>query len=164
MFLDIPFVVLKRYFDWKMWEFCTVLGWNFWALPAQGKVSVNQKIFSGYQFLLKDQNCFLNHLRTNLILGSEKFVESGKLDNMRYFYSLSLQKLAAGRWNDFPPEKFILKYFQTLNKCGFNYFRTKIYSWAKFKENWFSDPKRSGPVLGRVPHKLVVNSPTHLRK
>ena len=55
-------------------------------------MGANQKIFSGYQFLLKDQNCFLNHLRTNLILGSEKFVESGKLDNMRYFYSLSLQK------------------------------------------------------------------------
>ena len=37
------------------------------------------------------------------------------------------------------------------NQCGFNYFWTKIYSWAKFKGNWFSDPKRSGPVLGRLP-------------
>ena len=25
-------------------------------------------------------------------------------------------------------------------------FWIKIYSWAKFKGNWFSDPKRSGPV------------------
>ena len=36
----------------------------------------------------------------------------------------------------------------TMEGLNFNYFWTKIYSWAKFKRDWFSDPKRSGPALG----------------
>ena len=59
------------------------------------------------------------------------------------------KNLAAGCWSDFPPEEFyFLKYF--------NYFWTKIYSWAKFKGNWFSDPERSVPVLAR--ERLPLNT------
>ena len=74
---------------------------------------------------------------------------------MRYFYSLSLQKLAAGRWSDFPPEKFYFEIFPKTNAVSLNYFTIKIYSWAKFKGNWFSDPKRSGPVLERLSLKFL---------
>ena len=46
----------------------------FEPFPAYGKVGVNQKILSRHELLLKDHNilCALHHLRTNLILGSEK--------------------------------------------------------------------------------------------
>ena len=61
---------------------------------------------------------------------------------MLYSYSLSPQKF--GRW--------AMKWFSSRKtKRGFNYFWTTINSWARFKGNWFSDPKRSGPVLGRLP-------------
>ena len=74
---------------------------------------------------------------------------------MRYFYSLSLQKLAAGRWSDFPPEKFYFEIFPKTNAVSLNYFTIKIYSWAKFKGNWISYPKRSGPVLERLSLKFL---------
>ena len=36
---------------------------------------------------------------------------SGKLGNMRYFYPFNKKNLAAGRWSDFPPEKFYFEIF-----------------------------------------------------
>ena len=36
------------------------------------------------------------------------------------------------------------------NQGGSDYFQTKINSWAKFKRNVFFDPKRTGPLLGRL--------------
>ena len=39
------------------------------------------------------------------------------------------------------------------NQGGSDYFQTKINSWAKFKRNVFFDPKRTGPLLGRLRPK-----------
>ena len=86
---------------------------------------------------------------------------SGELGNMRYFYSLSVQKFGLRVLKWFFSRK-ILFWNIFKNYCGFHYFWTKIYSWAKFKGNWFSDPKRSGPVLGRLtlkfPRDFILNS------
>ena len=72
---------------------------------------------------------------------------------MHYFHSLSLQKFGRRKLKWFFSRK-ILFWNIFKNWCGFNYFWTKIYSWAKFKGNWSSDPKRSGPVLRRLSLNL----------
>ena len=72
---------------------------------------------------------------------------------MHYFHSLSLQKFGRRMLKWFFSRK-ILFWNIFKNWCGFNYFWTKIYTWAKFKGNWSSDPKRSGLVLRRLPLNL----------
>ena len=50
---------------------------------------------------------------------------------------------------------FLINYFAVFekNQGGSDYFQTKINSWAKFKRNVFFDPKRTGPLLGRLRPK-----------
>ena len=87
-------------------------------------------------------------------IGEREKLWSGELNNMRYFYSLSLQKFG----------RRALKWFSSRKKCDFQLFpktnavsaKIQINSWAKFKENWFSDPKRSRPVLGRLSLKTYL--------
>ena len=66
------------------------------------------------------------------------------------------KNLAVGRWSDFCPEKFYFEIFLKTNAVSI-YFWTKMYSWAKFNRNWFSDPKCSGPVLGRLLLNCICN-------
>ena len=134
----------------------------FEPFRAYSKVGVDHKI-------LVDMSCFwrtkivcftsfkdqFNPRKWKKIAESTK-LWSGELCNMRYFYSLSLQKFDEGaevmKW--FSSWKMLFRNILK-NQCGFNYFWSKIYSWAKFKGNWFSDPKRSGPVWGRLSHSWL---------
>ena len=135
--------------------------------PTYGKVGVNKKIFSAWIWVVFEgpNLCALHHLRTNLILGSEK--KSLKVQNFEVvnsaicaiFTLCHCKNLAAECWSDFPPEKFYFEIFSKTNAVSI-YFWTKIYSWAKFNGNWFSDPKRSGPVLGRLPLDIGI-TPKH---
>ena len=99
---------------------------------------------------------------TNLNLGSEKNRWKWKtLKWLTWQYALFLLFVKAKNWPPgaeaiFLPKHFILKYFQKLMP---NYFWTKKYSWAKFKGNWFSDVKRSGPVLGRLSLNVHCKNP-----
>ena len=64
--------------------------------------------------------CALHHLRTNLILGSEKNLSKWKtLKWLTWQYTLVLLFVTAKIWLlnaevIFPPKNFILKYFQKL--------------------------------------------------
>ena len=135
--------------------------------PAYGKVGVNQKIFSAWIWVVFEgpNLCALHHLiRTNLIVGSEKNRLKWKTLKWRtrqyaQFLLCHCKNLAIGRWRDFPPEKFYFEIFSKTNAVSI-YSWTKMYSWAKFNRNWFSDPKRSGPVLGRLPLDIGI-TPKH---
>ena len=90
---------------------------NFEASPAYGKVGVNPKIFSRYELPRKRKK--------PLKVQNFEVVNSAI---RAIFTHCHYKNLATGRWSDFPPEKF---YFEIIiYKCGFNYFWTKIYSWA----------------------------------
>ena len=76
--------------------------------------------------LLKAQNCVLYIVlgpiltwEVKKIAESEK-LWSGKLGNMRYFYSSSMQKIA-GRWSDFRPEKFYFEIFPKTNAVSITF-------------------------------------------
>ena len=88
--------------------------------------------------------------------------KTGELGNMHYFYFLSLPKFGRRALKWFSSRK-ILFWNILKNSCGFNYFWTKIYSWAKFNSNWFFDLKRSGPVLERLPLKCCLQDVEFLR-
>ena len=100
MFLDIPFVGLKKHFVKKKREFLLNMS-CFWTT----------KIVSFTSF--RDQ--FNSQEVKKLVVESEK-LWSGELGNMRYFYFLSLQKFGRrpGANVIFLPKNFILKYFQKL--------------------------------------------------
>ena len=75
-------------------------------------------------------------------------------------YALFLLFVTAKNWPPgaeviFLPKKFYFEIFPKTNAVSLNYFTIKIYSWAKFKGNWFSYPKRSGPVLERLSLKFL---------
>ena len=58
------------------------------------------------------------------------------------------KNLASECWSDFPPEKFYFEIFSKTNAVSITFGLRYIHG-QSLKGNWFSDPKRSGPVLGR---------------
>ena len=140
---------------------------HFWAFSRLRQSGCKSKKYLVDMGSFEGPNlCALHHLRTSLILGGEK--KSFKVKNFEvvsstksavFFYSLSPQKFGHWALKWFSSRK-ILFWNIFKNLCGFNYFWTKINSWARFKGNWFSDPKRSGPVLGRLPLDIGI-TPKH---
>ena len=122
------------------------------TFTAYGKVGVNQKLFGRYELLLKDQNP-RKWKKKSLKVQNFEVVNSAIC---AIFTLCHCKNLAVGCWSDFPPEKFYFEIFWKTNAVSI-YFWTKIYSWAKFNGNWFSDPKRSGRVLGRLPLNCICN-------
>ena len=62
MFLDIPFVGLKRRFcleDLGILHKARMKICILEPFPAYSKVGINKQIFSRHELLLKDQNCVL---------------------------------------------------------------------------------------------------------
>ena len=58
------------------------------------------------------------------------------------------KKLDARRWSHFPPEKVYFEIFSKNNAVSITFGLRYIHG-QSLKGNWFSYPKRSGPVLGR---------------
>ena len=134
-----------------MWGFCTVLGWKYaFSSPfsAYGKVGANQKYLLNMSCFWRTIIVYFTSFKDQFNPG--KWKKSLKVKNFvvvnseicAIFTLCHCKNWPPGAEVIFLPKNFILKYFK--NWCGFNYFWTKIYSWEKFKGNWFSDPKRSG--------------------
>ena len=107
--------------------------------------------------------CLFHHLRTNSILVREK--NRWKCKTLKWwtrkhalFFTLChCKNLVAGHWSDFRPEKLYVEIFSKTNVVSIT-FGLSRYSWVNFKGNWFSDPKHSGPVLGRLPALNLSNN------
>ena len=120
------------------------------TFPAYGKVGVNQKI-------LVDMSCFW---RTKIVcftsfkdqFNPRKWKKSLKVQNFEVvnsaicaiFTTCHCKNLATGRWSDFPPQKFYFEIFTKTNAVSITFGLRYIHG------HWFSHPKRSGPVLGRL--------------
>ena len=94
----------------------------FEPFPAYGKVGANPKIFIRYELRLKDKLKLVCFTSFKDQFNPRKWKKWFKMKNfevvnsaIRAIFTLChCKNLAAGRWSDFPPEKYTLKYFPKL--------------------------------------------------
>ena len=106
---------------------------NFESFPAYGKVGVNPKIFSRYELPRRRKK--------SLKVQNFEVINSAIC---AIFTPCHCKNLATGRWSDFPPQKFYFEIFTKTNAVSITFGLRYIHG------HWFSHPKRSGPVLGRL--------------
>ena len=139
-----------------MWGFCTVLGWKYVFLSHFLRTSK----WVWIKKYLVDASWFW---RTKIVsftsfkdqFNPRKWKKSLKVQNFEVvnsaicavFTLCHCKNLAAECWGDFPPEKFYFEVFSKPNAASITFGLRYIH--GQSKGNWFSDPKRSGPVLGR---------------
>ena len=100
---------------------------NFLSPSLLGQSECKSKIFSGDQFLLKNQNCFFTSFKDQF--NPRKWKKSLEVQNFEVvnsticviFTLCHCKNLAALRWSDFPPEKFYSEIFPKTNAVSITF-------------------------------------------
>ena len=99
----------------------------------------------------KKRLCSLFSERVDLNMRSKtnpelEFCKKNQLGYLCHFWYSVLLKIGVWALNRFSLRKILFCYIWK-NQGGFDHFKTKIDSWAKFERNWFFDPKHTGLLL-----------------